>query len=204
MSRLRPALAGGLLLGAACASPSASPPPRAAPRGGPGLDPQLALPAARAELGTTGGREGGLRLADGEDEAREVVARLLRAVLDADRPTLETLVDDPVGRTLPRLGPLDRERGPVLDSVVRSPLRTGHESSADLDALVHESRITVSTLPAYLGTEALPMGFHARDRVVRLPLTPLGSQLFHALLPGWLGEGVVVVRPGSPRPIVAL
>lgn len=207
MSSARVALLGAVLGAAACTSSAVPPPARLSVRGGPGVDPPSALPPARGQVtteATTTGAAAGLRLTDGEDEARELAARLLRAVPDGDRTTLEALVDDPVGRALPRMGPVDRDRGPVLDAVERSPLRTGQESSTELDALVHGSRISVSTLPAYLGTHELPEGLEADDRVVRLPLTPLGSQVLHALLPGWLGEGIVVVRPGRPRPIVAL
>ncbi|MFW6086802.1 MAG: hypothetical protein ACODAG_06320 [Myxococcota bacterium] len=132
------------------------------------------------------GRVAGLSASGGFDQPRWLLVRLVRAIRDADRASLEQLLTDPVySRRLRR-----RPRAWWLDRLTSNPRPRGLGSEVPVDRLIALRGVEARAVES-LGR--LPPGIRSSDLLLTVPLRARGRQLLGPLL-FWRSEGQVLVR----------
>lgn len=140
----------------------------------------------------------------GFEQARNLTLRVLEALRDGDRETLEDHLSDPVGRTRPRLIAPRFPRSQMLDQMLSQHRRRyAVRPDTPIEDIVDPNGIAVVPLAQHDEGGELPEGFLATDLLVEVPVRE-GGRRFLGVTLQWLGEGKLVVRPGPDARVVAL
>jgi hypothetical protein len=144
-----------------------------------------------------------LAAAGGYEQARSIALRLIAAARDGSEEALVSLLDERLGRVLPRLSGPSRERALVIRHVLFSPARGELGPDVPLESLVEQERVEVAPLSRHLQGQPIPPGLLGTDLLVTVPLTAQGRQQLRVLF-NWPLDGAVLVRPGAEPRIVGL
>ncbi len=163
------------------------------------LDPPHYVPPPTA-AGETG-EPVALAAVNNADQARVMVRRVIRAIIEEDEPTLSALLAPTVGRAVPRLTPIQFPRQTFLDLALRNPRRaTLRTQTVTVEQLIDVERINVTPLGEVNIPSGLPAGYAPSDLYVTVNIRPRGRMIFSVLIPGWRAFGAMVIRSsGQPR-----
>ncbi len=195
--RLLLAIAGAVLL-AACAS---APVERASSRlPATDRDPLPFTPAPEVEGQTD--RTVALAAAGGEDQARQMLPVLLRAMRDADRSQLEAILAEQIVEQQGHAEPELQSRGNVVERILAFARRSTLAPDVEVEQLVDLGSVTVVRAAQHWPAGNLPPGLRGTDLVVEVRVLEHGAQPLGLLL-RWRSRGSLVVRPGREPLIVA-
>jgi hypothetical protein len=141
--------------------------------------------------------------AGGEDQARQLVPALLRAVRDADERALDQLFADEVAQTTGRSDVPPRPRAVLVERILIYAQQQVVQPDVPLDELVDFASVQVMRAAQFWQGRELPEGISPTDVVVEVPLLDAGRGPLRGML-GWHLRGRMVVRPGRDPRIVAL
>jgi hypothetical protein len=146
----------------------------------------------------------GIRASGGENQAREVLVRLVGAVQDGDGDAIEELLAPAVFH-LASLRPGARARAAIPARAFAQQLLTASRigllrADARFEDLVDPDSVRIEPVEADFPRE-LPPDLRPGDLVVRFALAPEGRRALQMLAPD--GRGSLVVRPGERAQIVA-
>jgi len=185
----------------ACGGGSTTSAPAAAP--GTERDPLPYAPTP-ADAPETGGSVG-VRTSGGQDQARIVAVRALRAIAEGDERALTRLLAERVARTQPRLSEASRPRSDVVEHAVRNASRARLTAGITLESMIDLEHLEATPLrETAAGSRPLPRGLEPTDIEIAVPLLPTGRRVLRLLLPGWVHRGVIVVRTGVEPRIVGI
>lgn len=195
-----------LLLASSCGSPAAQGGLRTAVAGRPSFPatdrdpvPYTPPPADAAHTGDTVA----LSAAGGEDQARQMLPALIRALRDADERALEGLFAEDVGEVEARRATRGgRPRASLVERMLLYARRSIIASDAPVEDLLDLNEIRVMRASRFFQGRELPSGVRLTDLVVEAPLLEPGRTPLRTLL-GWNGRGTIVVRAGHDARIVA-
>lgn len=187
----------------ACASCGAAPQEHTA-------EPRQIPPSDRDPLPFTPAPEGvgetdrtvALSATGGEDQARQMLLALVRAVRDADERRLEELFADELVITQGHARPERRARSTAVQRILVNARRGLIQPDVEVEELIDLSSVEVSRAAQHWQGREPPDGIRPTDVVVEVTLLPEGRALRPLL--GWVLRGLVVVRPGRDARIVAL
>jgi len=147
-----------------------------------------------------------LAAAGGEDQARQMLPALVRALRDVDEigeRELTQLFADQIGlvsaRHASRPG---RPRATVVQRMLIYARRSIIPQDAEVADLFDLRAIQVSRASTFFRGRELPSTVRLTDTVVVVPVLAPGRVPMRTLL-GWVGRGHLVVRPGRDPRIVA-
>lgn len=165
-------------------------------------DPLPFTPAPEADGRTD--RTVSLAASGGEDQARQMLPVLLRAIRDADQHQLEQLFADEVIQVQGQGERTQvRPRALVLERILAYARRTIIQPDVEVDEMVDLPNVQVSRAAQFWQGREMPPGVRATDLVVQAPLLDAGRAPLRAVLM-WHLTGHMVVRPGRDPRIVAL
>ena len=145
----------------------------------------------------------GLSTSGGFEQARVIAERALRAIVDADEDTLQSLLAERLARTQPRISRPAQTRSQMLQHLLDPRLRTTLHPGAALDALLDVRESEAKTLREVYAGRPLPTDLSPDDILLRIPMTDLGNVAFRRLM-HWGVFATVLVRPGASPQIIGL
>ncbi len=164
-------------------------------------DPLPFTPAPEASGHTD--RTVSLSAAGGEDQARQMLLSLLRAVRDADERQLEQLFADELTLIQGRTRPEPRPRSVEIQHLLLHARRGVIQPDLAIEEMVDLTTVEVSRAAQHWPGRDLPEGVRPTDLVVEVTLLAEGRAPLRAMLQ-WTLRGQIVVRPGRDARIVAL
>jgi hypothetical protein len=155
-------------------------------------DPAPFLPGPSAFART--GEPVGLTVSGGEEQARQLLVRLVLAMRDGDEPEITRMLAERIGHAA-GAAQTSWTRGTMAHQLAIGAGASHLDPDAPFETLVDPTTIRVSTASAHF-TAGLPAIVLATDLVVLFQPTTIGRRALSGL-----ASGVIVVRPG-PEPIV--
>lgn len=144
-----------------------------------------------------------LAASGGEDQARELLPALIRAVRDSDARRLEQiLAEELVALQGQGDRPLPRPRAWLVERALALGQRQVIPPDAEVDDLVELASVQVGRVSQFWPAGSAPSGVRATDLVVEVQLTEQGRGPLRAIF-SWHLRGRIVVRPGREPRIVA-
>jgi hypothetical protein len=140
-----------------------------------------------------------LAASGGEDQARQLLPILIRAIRDADERQLDQLFADDIvqGQSEPR------PRSVLVQRVLIYARRQIIAADTPVEELVDIPNVQVARAGQFWQGRSPPPGVRPNDIVVEVPLLEAGRLPLRTTL-GWQLRGYLVVRPGRDPRIVAL
>lgn len=145
----------------------------------------------------------GIASSAGDDQARDVLARLVIALRDQDRDALEALLAPEIHHAASLLVGRGRStvaRDRFVDQLVARARLGQLRADARLEELIDPAGVRVDPI-ARVVTGALPPELAPGDLVVRFELGAAGRPGLDGIAPG--GQGALVIRPGEDPRVVA-
>ncbi len=147
-----------------------------------------------------------LSAAGGEDQARQMLPALVRALRDVDESgerELTQLFAEEIGLVAERhANRPGRPRATVIQRMLIYARRSIIPQDAEVADLFDLRAIQVSRASTYFRGRELPSTVRATDSVVVVPILAPGRVPMRTLM-GWVGRGHLVVRSGRDPRIVA-
>jgi hypothetical protein len=139
----------------------------------------------------------------GEDQARQMLPALLRAVRDADELALERLLSDEVVSVQGRGDTRPLPRSVYIERVTAVSRRAAIPPDVEVGQLVDLTSVRVTRAGQFWAGRQMPEGVRATDLVVEAPLLDEGRASLRAMLL-WTLRAYLAVRVGRDPRIVAL
>lgn len=139
----------------------------------------------------------------GEDQARQMLPSLLRAVRDADGAALEHLLAENVASVQARGDTRALARDTWIERVLLYARRAVIPADVEIGELVDLANVRVTRAAQFWNGRDMPEGVRGTDLVVEAPVLEEGRGPLRATLL-WTMRGFLVVRVGRDPRIVAL